>query len=158
MSQPSAAAPISVAEPDIGLDFILSSTGGTCARRVATRFSSAVIDGRGETPSRGSTPPASGHARPRLERTDGGGDPVGAGVYQYQLESGRHAWVHVAQGDAEAMVIKSLLESNGIEVKGAKESIGRLGAIQLNDLGEVKLYVQEKDFGEAKLLIESDVI
>lgn len=64
--------------------------------------------------------------------------------------------VHVAQGDAEAMVIKSLLESNGIEVKSAKESIGRMGAIQINGLGEVKLYVREEYLEEAKQLIESD--
>lgn len=64
-------------------------------------------------------------------------------------------WVHIhtAMGDPEASVIQSLLESEGIEVKVARESIGRLYSLSVDGLGEVKIYVLEKDAEVAKELI-----
>lgn len=66
-------------------------------------------------------------------------------------------WVQVytAMGDPEASVVQSLLESEGIEVRVARESIGRIYAISINGLGEVKIYVPEEFVEKASELIGS---
>lgn len=56
---------------------------------------------------------------------------------------------------SEALVIQSVLESEGIEYKVAKESIGNIYKISMDGLGEVKIYVPEEKLEAAKELIES---
>lgn len=66
-------------------------------------------------------------------------------------------WVlaYTAQGDGEAAVILSLLESEGIETKSIRESIGKLYAITIDGLGAVKIFVPEDSLEKAKDVINS---
>ena len=59
------------------------------------------------------------------------------------------------QSQEEAIVIQSLLESERIEVKLVKESIGKTYNLTMDGLGETKIYVNEADLEEAKKLIET---
>ena len=63
--------------------------------------------------------------------------------------------VHTAQNDAEAMVVRSLLEDSGIKTRTMKESIGRIEAINVAGLGEVKIFVSKDDFTEASDIMAS---
>ena len=63
------------------------------------------------------------------------------------------ALIHTAQGESEALVIRSMLEDSGIPVKTAKESAGRIFAIQMDGLGEVRIFVPEDRAEEAKTLL-----
>ena len=62
--------------------------------------------------------------------------------------------IYTANGESEAVVIKSALIAEGIEYKETKESIGRLYAISMNGLGEVKIYVPENRAEDAKELLK----
>lgn len=66
-------------------------------------------------------------------------------------------WVHVytARGEAELAVILSLLESENIKAKVARESVGRLYALSMDGLGEIKVFVPADSAEKATELIES---
>ena len=63
--------------------------------------------------------------------------------------------VYTANGPSEAMVIRSVLETNDIEVKEVQETAGKLFALSMDGLGKVEIYVPEDKFEEAKELLES---
>ncbi len=63
--------------------------------------------------------------------------------------------VHTASGPSEAIVVRSVLETNGIEVKEVQETAGKLFAISMDGLGKVEIYVPEERFEEAKELLEN---
>ena len=63
--------------------------------------------------------------------------------------------VYTANGPSEAIVIRSVLETNGIKVKEVQETAGKLFAISMDGLGKVDIYVPEENFHEARELIES---
>jgi len=63
--------------------------------------------------------------------------------------------VHISPNESEAVVVESVLSSAGIKYKRVKESIGKLYGITMNGLGEVKIYVQEEDAGDAKEILDS---
>jgi hypothetical protein len=58
-------------------------------------------------------------------------------------------------GPVEAEVIKSLLESHGIACILKGLVVQSVHAFSLDGLGEIKIYVNEKDYESAKNLIES---
>jgi hypothetical protein len=63
--------------------------------------------------------------------------------------------IHTAQGPSEALVVRSLLESCGIEVKEVQETAGKLYALSMDGLGKIDIYVLEENADEAlKLLAE----
>jgi len=62
--------------------------------------------------------------------------------------------IHIAQGELEANVIKSHLESEGIPVLLEYESIGRIYGITVDGLGMIKVLVPTKFVDEAKQIIE----
>jgi hypothetical protein len=62
--------------------------------------------------------------------------------------------VHVAQGELEANVIKSHLESEGIPVILQYESAGRVFGLTVDGLGEVRIQVPQEFAEEAKRIIE----
>jgi len=62
--------------------------------------------------------------------------------------------VHVAQGELEANVIKSHLESEGIPVLLQYESAGRVFGLTVDGLGEIKILVQPELAEEAKRIIK----
>ncbi|PIR17659.1 MAG: hypothetical protein COV46_03300 [Deltaproteobacteria bacterium CG11_big_fil_rev_8_21_14_0_20_49_13] len=66
-------------------------------------------------------------------------------------------WVllYTSNDPSEALVMESVLESEGIEYKVAKESIGDIYKISMDGLGEVKIYVPEEKLEAAKELIAS---
>lgn len=63
--------------------------------------------------------------------------------------------VYTAAGPSEAIVIKSVLETNGIEVKEVQETAGKLWGLTMDGLGKVEIYVPEEKFEEARAIIES---
>jgi len=63
--------------------------------------------------------------------------------------------VYTANGPSEAIVIKSVLETNGIKVKQVQETAGKLFAISMNGLGKVDIYVEEEKYDDAKDLLDS---
>lgn len=63
--------------------------------------------------------------------------------------------VYTANGPSEAIVIRSVLETNGIEVKQVQETAGKLFAISMDGLGKVDIYVPEEKFHDAKNLLDS---
>lgn len=58
-------------------------------------------------------------------------------------------------GPVEAEVIKSFLESQGIACILKGLVVQSVHAFSLDGLGEIKIYVNEKDYETAKNLIES---
>jgi hypothetical protein len=70
----------------------------------------------------------------------------------------RDSWVEVAisQGWAEALVIKGLLESNGIPVRLGYEALGSILGLTMDGLGEVKVMVPRDKTGEAGKLLSTD--
>lgn len=66
-------------------------------------------------------------------------------------------WVQIysAMGEAEAIVIKSILEAEGIEARLVRESIGRIYNIAVDGLGEVKVFVRKEKEEEAKDILNN---
>jgi len=62
--------------------------------------------------------------------------------------------VYRAAGEAEALVIKGLLESNGIPCLLKSNAAHSVHMFVVDGLGEVKVMVWESDAAEAKRLIE----
>ena len=63
--------------------------------------------------------------------------------------------LQTVQGPVEAEIIKSLLESNGISCILKGLVVQSVHAFSVDGLGEIKIYVDEKDFDLAKELITS---
>ena len=59
----------------------------------------------------------------------------------------------VAQGWAEALVIKGLLESNGLPVRLDYEALGSILGLTMDGLGEVKIMVPREMEEEAKEML-----
>ena len=64
--------------------------------------------------------------------------------------------VHTVWGPVEAEVIKSLLQSQGIACILKGLVVQSIHAFSVDGLGEIKIYVDEKDYELAKKLIESN--
>lgn len=62
--------------------------------------------------------------------------------------------VHIAQGELEANVIKSHLESEGIPVLLEYESVGRVIGLTVDGLGEIKVLVPREVAEAAKQIIK----
>ncbi len=62
--------------------------------------------------------------------------------------------VHIAQGELEANVIKSHLESEGIPVMLQYESAGRVFGLTVDGLGEVRIQVPAEYAEEARRIIK----
>lgn len=62
--------------------------------------------------------------------------------------------VHVAQGELEANVMKSHLESEGIPVLLKYEAIGRVIGLTVDGLGEVKILVPQEFAEQAREIIK----
>jgi hypothetical protein len=62
--------------------------------------------------------------------------------------------VHVAQGELEANVIKSHLESEGIPAVLQYESVGRVFGLTVDGLGEIKILVPQALAERAKEIIK----
>ncbi len=69
-------------------------------------------------------------------------------------ETSGFAVVCTVQGELQASVIKSHLESEGIPVFLEYESAGRVFGLTVDGLGEVRILVPEESVEEARLLIE----
>lgn len=61
--------------------------------------------------------------------------------------------VHITNGLPKANIIKSKLESEGIDVQLKYEAISEIFGLTANGLGEVKILVKEKDYSIAKEII-----
>jgi hypothetical protein len=61
--------------------------------------------------------------------------------------------VYVANGKLEAESIKIMLESFGVEAFINQESAGSTYGLTVGPLGEVDVFVADKDLGEAKKII-----
>lgn len=72
-----------------------------------------------------------------------------------KMKNGDWVLVYTANGPSEAIVIRSVLETNGIEVKEVQETAGKLWALTMDGLGKVEIYVPEDKFLEAREIIES---
>lgn len=72
-------------------------------------------------------------------------------------EEKKENWLlaYTASGPSEAIVIRSVLETNGIKVKQVQETAGKLFAISMDGLGKVDIYVTEDKYEEAMDLLES---
>jgi hypothetical protein len=62
--------------------------------------------------------------------------------------------VHIAQGELEANVLKSHLESEGIPVLLEYESVGRVIGLTVDGLGMIKVLVPREFAEVAKKIIE----
>jgi hypothetical protein len=62
--------------------------------------------------------------------------------------------VHIAQGELEASVIKSHLESEGIPVMLQYESVGRVFGLTVDGLGEIRILVPQALVERAKEVIK----
>jgi hypothetical protein len=63
--------------------------------------------------------------------------------------------VYTAYGQAEAKVIKSMLEANGIPVTLKSEAIGELYGVAVNGLGAIDIIVPKSFADIARHLIEN---
>jgi len=63
--------------------------------------------------------------------------------------------VHITNGLPRANIIKTRLESEGIDVQLVYESISEIIGLTANGLGEVKILVKEKDFNIAKKILNN---
>jgi len=61
----------------------------------------------------------------------------------------------VAQGWAEALVVKGLLESNGIQPRLSYEALGSILGLTMDGLGEIKISVPKESYHQAKMLLDS---
>jgi hypothetical protein len=61
--------------------------------------------------------------------------------------------VYTAQGELEASVIKSHLESEGIPVLLKWEALGRVTGLTMDGLGQVKIMVPQEFAEDARLII-----
>jgi hypothetical protein len=64
--------------------------------------------------------------------------------------------VYRAAGEAEALIIKGLLESNGIQCLLKSNAAPSVHAFVVDGMGEFKVMVSESMAEEAKRLIEGD--
>ena len=62
--------------------------------------------------------------------------------------------VHIAQGELEASIIKSHLESEGIPVMLQYESVGRVFGLTVDGLGEIRILVPQALVERAKEVIK----
>ena len=62
--------------------------------------------------------------------------------------------VYRAAGEAEALIIKGLLESNGIPCLLKSNAAPSVHVFAVDGLGEVKIMVEESKAEEAKRLVE----
>lgn len=62
--------------------------------------------------------------------------------------------VHKVWGPVEAEVIKSYLESNGIKCIFRGRVVQSVHPFSADGLGEIKIYVSEKDYASAKELLK----
>lgn len=62
--------------------------------------------------------------------------------------------VYIAQGELEANVIKSHLESEGIPVMLQYESAGRVYGLTVDGLGEIRILVPHEFADEAREIIK----
>lgn len=62
--------------------------------------------------------------------------------------------VHKAWGSAEAEVIKSFLKSNGISCLFRGKVVQSVHPFSADGLGEIKIFVPEKDYATAKELLK----
>jgi len=65
--------------------------------------------------------------------------------------------VHSAWGPAEAEVVKSYLQSHGISCLLKGLVVQSVHPFSADGLGEIKIYVQEKDYKLAKKLLEEKI-
>ena len=63
--------------------------------------------------------------------------------------------VFVAQGWAEALVVKGLLESHGIQPRLGYEALGSILGLTMDGLGEIRISVPKELYQEAKMLLEN---
>lgn len=63
--------------------------------------------------------------------------------------------VYKVWGPAEAEIIKGFLESNGIKCVFRGQVVQSVHPFSADGLGEIKIFVREKDFSVAKKLINS---
>ena len=70
-------------------------------------------------------------------------------------EKGEWVLAYTASGPSEAIVIKSVLETNGINVREVQETAGKLWALTMDGLGKVEIYVPSEKFNEAREILES---
>jgi len=61
---------------------------------------------------------------------------------------------YIAQGEAEASIIKSHLECEGIPVMLQYESVGRVFGLTVNGLGEIRILVPQGLVERAKEIIK----
>ena len=61
---------------------------------------------------------------------------------------------HIAQGELEASIIKSHLESEGIPVILQYESVGRVFGLTVDGLGEIRILVPQGLVERAKEIIK----
>ena len=61
---------------------------------------------------------------------------------------------YIAQGEAEASIIKSHLECEGIPVMLQYESVGRVFGLTVNGLGEIRILVPQALVERAKEIIK----
>jgi len=61
--------------------------------------------------------------------------------------------VHVAEGDVEASVIRSVLVSQKIAAQEVQESAERLHAISVGSLGQIEFYVPEDRWEDAHRIL-----
>ncbi len=62
--------------------------------------------------------------------------------------------IYIAQGELQANIIKSHLESEGIPVMLKHESAGQVFGLTVDGLGQVKVMVPQELAEEAKLIIQ----
>jgi len=60
-----------------------------------------------------------------------------------------------ASNPAEAMVLESILRSEGVVFRTEQETIGRMNALAISGLGEIKIFVEEEDFEKAKEVLDT---
>ena len=72
-----------------------------------------------------------------------------------KTEKGDWVLAYTANGPSEAIVIRSVLETNGIKVREVQETAGKLWALTMDGLGKVDIYVPEERFKEAREILES---
>ena len=65
--------------------------------------------------------------------------------------------LHKVWGSVEAEVIKGYLESNGIPCIFRGKVVQSVHPFSVDGLGEIKIFVAEKDYSKAKELLEKKV-
>ena len=65
--------------------------------------------------------------------------------------------VHKVWGPAEAEVIKSFLQSHGISCLFRGQVVQSVHPFSADGLGEIKIFVSEKDYDLAKKLLEKKI-